>query len=196
HAAQGDLRQSPAPAVAEPVRQGAAPAHGPQGGGGDPVDRDPTRSGGHLRLPGRARSGRPAPAGRGGRDPGRPGGHRPRRLLRRRGGRRRRGRLAAGRQGRSAPGAARGPALRPAQRPVGGSRSVSISEPFIRRPVATSLLTAGLLLAGLIGYKQLPVAGLPQGGYPTILVSTLLPGAGAATMALAGATPLGGRVGA
>jgi len=67
---------------------------------------------------------------------------------------------------------------------------VSISEPFIRRPVATSLLTAGLLLAGFIGYKQLPVAALPQVDYPTILVSTLLPGASAETMASAVTTPL------
>ncbi|HKB75175.1 MAG TPA: efflux RND transporter permease subunit, partial [Myxococcales bacterium] len=67
---------------------------------------------------------------------------------------------------------------------------MSISEPFIRRPVATSLLTAGLLLAGFIGYKQLPVAALPQVDYPTILVSTLLPGASAETMASAVTTPL------
>ena len=67
---------------------------------------------------------------------------------------------------------------------------MSISEPFIRRPVATALLTVGLLLAGLIGYKQLPVSALPQVEYPTILVSTLLPGASAETMASAVTTPL------
>jgi multidrug efflux pump len=67
---------------------------------------------------------------------------------------------------------------------------VSISEPFIRRPVATALLTVGLLLAGLIGYRQLPVSALPQVEYPTILVSTLLPGASAETMASAVTTPL------
>jgi len=39
---------------------------------------------------------------------------------------------------------------------------MSISEPFIRRPVATSLLTVGLLLAGVVGYRQLPVSALPQ----------------------------------
>src|SRR5207244_11134009 len=77
-----------------------------------------------------------------------------------------------------------------AQRPRGRSRSVSISEPFIRRPVATSLLTVGLLLAGIIGYRQLPVAALPQVDYPTIVVSTLLPGASAETMASAVTTPL------
>jgi len=67
---------------------------------------------------------------------------------------------------------------------------VSISEPFIRRPVATTLLTVGLLLAGLIGYRQLPVSALPQVDYPTVLVSTLLPGASAETMASAVTTPL------
>ncbi|HWE22974.1 MAG TPA: multidrug efflux RND transporter permease subunit [Myxococcales bacterium] len=67
---------------------------------------------------------------------------------------------------------------------------MSISEPFIRRPIATSLLTVGLLLAGLIGYQQLPVAALPQVDYPTILVSTVLPGASAETMASGVTTPL------
>jgi multidrug efflux pump len=67
---------------------------------------------------------------------------------------------------------------------------VSISEPFIRRPVATSLLTAGLLLAGIAGYRQLPVSALPQVDYPPIVVSTLLPGASPETMASAVTTPL------
>ncbi len=67
---------------------------------------------------------------------------------------------------------------------------MSISEPFIRRPVATALLTVGLLLAGLIGYRELPVSALPQVEYPTVLVSTLLPGASAETMASAVTTPL------
>jgi len=67
---------------------------------------------------------------------------------------------------------------------------MSISEPFIRRPVATSLLTVGLLLAGLMGYRQLPVSALPQVDYPTIVVSTTLPGGSADTMASAVTTPL------
>jgi multidrug efflux pump len=67
---------------------------------------------------------------------------------------------------------------------------MSVSEPFIRRPVATALLTVGLLLAGLAGYKQLPVSALPQVDYPTIVVATLLPGASAETMASAVTTPL------
>jgi multidrug efflux pump len=67
---------------------------------------------------------------------------------------------------------------------------VSISAPFIRRPVATTLLMVGLLLAGLTGYRSLPVAALPQVDYPTIVVATQLPGASAATMASAVTTPL------
>jgi multidrug efflux pump len=65
-----------------------------------------------------------------------------------------------------------------------------ISEPFIRRPVATTLLVIGLLLAGITGYLQLPVAALPQVDYPTIVVSTQLPGASADTMASSVTTPL------
>jgi len=67
---------------------------------------------------------------------------------------------------------------------------MSVSEPFIRRPVATALLTFGLLLAGLAGYRQLPVSALPQVDYPTIVVSTSLPGGSAETMASAVTTPL------
>ncbi|MEJ7603440.1 MAG: efflux RND transporter permease subunit, partial [Kofleriaceae bacterium] len=67
---------------------------------------------------------------------------------------------------------------------------MSISEPFIRRPVATTLLMIGLLLAGITGYLALPVAALPQVDYPTIVVSTQLPGASAETMASAITTPL------
>ncbi len=67
---------------------------------------------------------------------------------------------------------------------------MSISEPFIRRPVGTALLTVGLLLAGIAGYRQLAISALPQVDYPTIVVSTLLPGASAETMASAVTTPL------
>ena len=67
---------------------------------------------------------------------------------------------------------------------------MSISEPFIRRPVGTSLLMLGLLLAGLFAYRELPVSALPQVDYPTIVVSTLLPGASAETMASSVTTPL------
>jgi len=67
---------------------------------------------------------------------------------------------------------------------------VSISEPFIRRPIATSLLMVGLLLAGLAGYSFLPVAALPEVSYPTIAVSTFLPGASPTTMVSSVTTPL------
>jgi multidrug efflux pump len=67
---------------------------------------------------------------------------------------------------------------------------LNISEPFIRRPVGTALLTAGLLLAGAVAYRQLPVSALPEVDTPTIVVSTLLPGASAQTMASAVTTPL------
>jgi multidrug efflux pump len=70
------------------------------------------------------------------------------------------------------------------------SDRISISEPFIRRPVATTLLTVGLLLAGLAGYKELPISALPQVEYPTIVVSTAFPGASAETMASSVTTPL------
>ena len=67
---------------------------------------------------------------------------------------------------------------------------MNVSEPFIRRPVGTALLTVGLLLAGAAGYRQLPVSALPQVDYPTIVVSTSLPGASAETMTSAVTTPL------
>ncbi|MCU1282815.1 MAG: Cobalt-zinc-cadmium resistance protein CzcA, partial [bacterium] len=67
---------------------------------------------------------------------------------------------------------------------------MSISAPFIRHPVATTLLTVGVLLAGLTGYRELPVSTLPEVEYPTIQVNTFLPGASAETMASAVTTPL------
>ncbi|HEX7156510.1 MAG TPA: efflux RND transporter permease subunit, partial [Burkholderiaceae bacterium] len=67
---------------------------------------------------------------------------------------------------------------------------MSFSTPFIHRPVATTLLTAGIALAGLIGYSALPVAPLPQVDFPTISVQASLPGASPDTMAATVATPL------
>jgi hydrophobic/amphiphilic exporter-1 (mainly G- bacteria), HAE1 family len=67
---------------------------------------------------------------------------------------------------------------------------VSVSTPFIERPVATSLLMAGILLIGLVAFPLLPVAPLPQVDFPTILVSAQLPGASPETMASSVATPL------
>jgi len=67
---------------------------------------------------------------------------------------------------------------------------VSISAPFIHRPVATTLLTIAITLAGGIAYFQLPVAALPQVDFPTINVSAGLPGASPEVMAASIATPL------
>jgi multidrug efflux pump len=67
---------------------------------------------------------------------------------------------------------------------------MSISAPFIRRPVATTLLTAGILLAGAISFNVLPVSPLPQIDFPTISVSASLPGGSPEIMASSIATPL------
>src|SRR5205809_7787696 len=67
---------------------------------------------------------------------------------------------------------------------------MSVSTPFIKRPVATSLLTLALAMAGTLGFYFLPVAPLPQVEYATINVFTNLPGASPETMASAGTTPL------
>lgn len=67
---------------------------------------------------------------------------------------------------------------------------MNISRFFIFRPVATLLLTMAILLLGLLGYRLLPVAPLPQVDFPTILVSASLPGASPETMAATVATPL------
>ena len=66
----------------------------------------------------------------------------------------------------------------------------SISSPFIRYPIATSLLMAGILFVGLVAYPLLPVAPLPQVDFPTIQVSASLPGGSPETMASSVAQPL------
>ncbi len=67
---------------------------------------------------------------------------------------------------------------------------LNISAPFIRRPVATTLTTLAIFLAGLLGFRLLPVAPLPQVDFPTISVEASLPGASPETMAATVATPL------
>ena len=67
---------------------------------------------------------------------------------------------------------------------------MNLSAPFVERPVATTLLTIGLALAGAVGFRLLPVAPLPQVDFPTIQVSAGLPGASPETMATSVATPL------
>ena len=73
---------------------------------------------------------------------------------------------------------------------------MNISEPFIRRPVATTLLTIGVLLAGIFAFLKLPVAPLPQVDFPVILVQAQMPGASPETMAVTVAAPLERRLGA
>src|SRR6201996_6207706 len=67
---------------------------------------------------------------------------------------------------------------------------MSISSPFIERPVATTLLTVAVALAGILAYTQLPVSPLPQIDFPTIRISAGLPGASPEVMAASVATPL------
>jgi len=67
---------------------------------------------------------------------------------------------------------------------------MNISQPFIKRPVATTLLMIAILLTGAVAYRQLPVAALPQVDYPTIQVRTFYPGASPDVMATAVTAPL------
>jgi len=68
--------------------------------------------------------------------------------------------------------------------------SSNFSAPFIRRPIATSLITLAILLSGVVAFRFLPVAPLPQVDFPTVSVGASLPGASPETMASAVATPL------
>ncbi|MGO9691461.1 MAG: efflux RND transporter permease subunit, partial [Syntrophobacteraceae bacterium] len=72
---------------------------------------------------------------------------------------------------------------------------MNFSEIFIRRPVATTLLTIGMSLAGVVAFRFLPVSPLPQVDFPTISVSAALPGADPETMATSVAAPLERQLG-
>ncbi len=72
---------------------------------------------------------------------------------------------------------------------------MNISAPFIRRPIATTLLSIAVLLSGLVAYRLLPVAPLPRVDFPSISVNAALPGASPETMASSVATPLERRFG-
>jgi multidrug efflux pump len=72
---------------------------------------------------------------------------------------------------------------------------VNFSEPFIRRPVGTTLMAIGLLLIGIVAYRFLPVASMPTVDFPTISVSATRPGADPETMAATVAAPLERRLG-
>ena len=67
---------------------------------------------------------------------------------------------------------------------------MNIAAPFIARPVATTLLAIAVLLGGILGYLRLPVSSLPEVDFPTIEVSTQLPGASPDTVALLVSAPL------
>src|SRR3984957_16184220 len=67
---------------------------------------------------------------------------------------------------------------------------MNLSAPFIARPIATTLLTLGVAMAGMVAFFLLPVAPLPQVDFPTISVQASLPGASPETMATSVATPL------
>src|SRR5438876_11881401 len=67
---------------------------------------------------------------------------------------------------------------------------MNLSELFIRRPIATSLLMAAIALFGIVAYRALPVSDLPQVDYPTLNVNASLPGGDPGTMASAVASPL------
>ena len=84
---------------------------------------------------------------------------------------------------------ARGP------RPALARGASGLSEPFIRRPIGTSLLAAAIILLGAAAYTQLPVAPLPKVDLPTISVNANLPGASPETMSSSVATPLERRLG-
>jgi len=72
---------------------------------------------------------------------------------------------------------------------------MSPSRPFIERPVATSLLMVAIVLAGLVGFRFLPLSALPQVDYPTIRVQTLYPGASPDVMSNTVTAPLEGQFG-
>ncbi len=78
----------------------------------------------------------------------------------------------------------------PAHRGEAGRPDVNLSEPFIRRPVATTLLMAALAFVGIVSFPFLPVAPLPQVDFPTIQITTTWAGASAETMATSVAAPL------
>ena len=72
---------------------------------------------------------------------------------------------------------------------------MNISAPFISRPIATSLISIAIIVAGALGFRLLPVSSLPEIDFPTIQVSTQLPGAGPDTMASLVTTPLEQQLG-
>src|SRR6266403_57520 len=172
-APEGDLPQHERGALARAVRHRDAPPRHPARRRHDPQPRRADGSGREVRLRRAAgRDGRLAPGQRGAdRRPGR-------------------GRRAGARGGRA--GGDRGAAAPRPRRAGAGERGggMSISAPFIRRPVATTLVMLAVLLFGVVAYRSLPVSDLPNVDLPTLLVTASLPGASPETMASSVATPL------
>ncbi len=83
----------------------------------------------------------------------------------------------------------------PADGRLPDGRDMKISAPFIARPIATTLMTAAILLAGVLGYRALPVSSLPEVDFPTIQVTTRLPGADPETIAALVTAPLERQLG-
>src|SRR5206468_2682173 len=198
-AAEGLVREHGRRALPEPVRERARADRraarrdpGARGGG-------PARPAGRLRVRGQAGQGRAdAPrAARADRRRNDRGAHRPYGW---RGARRGRHGEGSGWRPRRAHDTQSGPRRRARHarsrrltEHAGASppaRSVNLSRQFIVRPVATSLLTVAIVLAGFVAYRQLPVAALPQVDYPTIQTVTFYPGASPDVMASGITAPL------
>ena len=92
--------------------------------------------------------------------------------------------------GASASARSRKEAVGDGSRPASGSRGMNLSTPFIKRSIATTLLTIGVALAGMVAFNLLPVSPMPRVDIPTISVSASMPGADPETMATSVSTPL------
>ena len=176
-----------APALARALRERPADPRADRRRGAGAGHRAPELREGPLRLRGQGRRDRRPPAGDARAAPGRPG--------HRLGGRQgqasrssRTARWASCPAGRSASTAAGEPGE--AGRARSRAEAMNLSEPFIRRPVMTAVLTASVVLFGVLSYRQLPVNDLPAVDYPVIQVQVDYPGASPDTMANNIATPL------
>src|SRR5690606_25915207 len=172
------------------LRRRPADAGHPAAGRGRP---QPRHRGRHSQRPGTRRAGRGRrPAAAGERDEGR--GEARLTHLERRPGLERHPGLERPRGARASDDASEGPGRHLRRQAAAGGesgpRAMSISEPFIRRPVATILIMVAIAFFGVLAFVRLPVSALPNVDFPTIQVSAQLPGASAETMAASVATPL------
>src|SRR5207249_3709723 len=172
------------------IRKCAPADRGEAGSGAASHRRHPAYLKQDVRVPGEARLHHSCPRYHCRRDGGRQFRNHLRPGAGRRGGDDRRRQIAGGQQG--ARGDCRGRGGRQTAGRTLGRREaqVSPSRTFILRPVATSLLMVGILLAGAVAYRQLPVSALPEVDYPTIQVITFYPGASPDVMASSVTAPL------